>query len=98
MEPTQPIAATEPTPAKSNRSDGFSFTTYLLSFAVAMILYVLSPGPIAKCALAAYGSTVPPSVVRAAEIAYAPIAICGRRFPAVEHFYNWYMKTIWGLP
>jgi hypothetical protein len=97
MEPTEPIA-TESTPAQSHRSQGFSFTTYLLSFAVAVILYVLSPGPIAKCALAVYGSSVPPSVARAAEIAYAPITICGRRFPAVEQFYNWYMKNIWGLP
>jgi len=91
-------AASEPTPAQSNRSDGFSFSTYLLCFGIAMILYALSPGPIAKCALAAYGSSVPPYVARAAEIAYAPIAICGRRFPAVEQFYNWYMKDVWGPP
>jgi hypothetical protein len=90
--------ATQPTPTQSSRSEGFSFTTYLLSFGIAMILYVLSPGPIAKCALAAYGSSVPPSVTRVAEISYAPIAICGRRIPAVEQFYNWYMEDLWNIP
>jgi hypothetical protein len=79
MEPTQAIAVAEPATSKSHRYEGFSFSTYLLCFGIAMILYALSPGPIAKCALAAYGSSVPPSVARVAEIAYPPIAICARR-------------------
>jgi hypothetical protein len=97
MEITQAIAV-QPTPAQSNRSEGFSFSTYLFCFAMAVVLYALSPGPIAKCARAAYGPTVPPFAARLAEIAYAPLTLCARHFPAVEHFYDWYMKDIWSLP
>jgi hypothetical protein len=88
--------ASEPTPAQSNPSEDFSFSAYVLCFAIAGVLYALSPGPIAKCVLYNQGTTNP-STARVAEIAYAPITFCCQRFPAVEKFYIWYMKDVWRL-
>jgi hypothetical protein len=96
MEPTQSIAVPEPTTSQSNRSDGFSFSTYLLSFAIAIILYALSPGPIDKC-VQWYAGGRNPSYERAAQTVYAPINFCSRRLPALMRFYKWYMKDFWHL-
>ncbi|HTL56319.1 MAG TPA: hypothetical protein VL361_11615 [Candidatus Limnocylindrales bacterium] len=89
----QTMTAGEPTPADSNQSGSFSFSTYLLSFAAGLIIYVLSPGPVAKC-FAPAGPPLP----QVCQAAYAPLGFCCDHFPAVNRFYEWYMKDVWRLP
>ena len=94
MQPTQAIAA-EPASTQSSRSEGLSFTTYLISFAVAFVLYSLSPGPVLKF--------VPPSSIKPGPlntfltIAFTPHFFCYNHFLPVRRFYDWYFKDVWHI-
>ena len=87
--------AGEPTPAQSGRSETSGLHFYLVWFAVAAVLYALSPGPILKCLLP-FAITGP--LPRAFEITFAPLGFCYDHFWAVHRFYDWYLKDLWGLP
>jgi hypothetical protein len=86
-------APVEQTPTQSSDSETPG-SLYLVSFAVAIILYALSPGPVVKY-LIAHPITGPPP--RAYEIGYAPLTFCYNHFPLVHRFYDWYFKDLWGL-
>ena len=83
-------AAPESAPAPSNRSEGLSFSTYSLSFAIAAILYALSPGPVAKFALIPSSPT--PRPVR---IIYGPLEYAYEKSPTVHRLYDWYFEKVW---
>lgn len=89
--------ASEPAQTRSNRSEGFSFRTYLLSFAMGIILYVLSPGPVAKALTPrTFSAFIAPSPLgQAIDITYAPLNYCYDHFPAVHRFYDWYVGKVW---
>ena len=85
-------AASEPTPTPSVRHETTNLSLYALCFALVILLYALSPGPIAKCFPATVAT---PSAKRAFTIAFFPIAFCCDHSRAVARFYKWYMKDIW---
>jgi hypothetical protein len=90
---TNTATAGEPTPAKSDRCDNLAISFYLVCFALAIALYVLSPGPIAKY-LAAPQHRLP----RTIEIAFVPLQFSYDHSSQVRRFYDWYLKDLWHVP
>jgi hypothetical protein len=70
------ISASEASPTQSNRSETSTFSFYLVYSALGMVLYALSPGPVAKC-LGARNRPYPQALFTA----YAPLQFCCDRFP-----------------
>lgn len=87
-------AASEPT--SSQRPDLPAPLFYPAYLALVILIYALSPGPVAKC-LGSLGSPSP-AARRAWDIAYAPIAPLYNNFGSVRRFYDWYVKDIWHNP
>lgn len=86
---TPTAAAPESTLAPLNRSEGFSFSTYILTFVLAAILYALSPGPIAK-----FTPTPTAPVSRWFDISFAPLRFAYEKSPTVHRFYDWYIDDL----
>jgi hypothetical protein len=96
MAPTT-TAADEPRPIPSSPCDEFNLSTYLVSFVMAIILYALSPGPVAKALKPrTFIAFITQSTLdRTLQITYAPLNYCRVRSPAVRRFYDWYIDKVW---
>jgi hypothetical protein len=62
-----------------------------------LLLYALSPGPVAKLVHLRYGSSPPSAAWTPLKTAYAPLEKLAGEFKPVEQFYRWYFAA-WGLP
>jgi hypothetical protein len=69
---------------------------WLTGILVALVLYILSPPPLARLLAAIYGPNFPDHVDERAMYIYLPLAFVAERVPAVEEFYLWYFKW-WGV-
>jgi hypothetical protein len=90
MPETEPGTAQEHSP----------FNTLLRSisiFAVAFVVYVLSPGPVAKFLMPRnFNALLNPSSLEKSIIGfYAPLGYCADHSPAVHRFYDWYIEKVW---
>jgi hypothetical protein len=78
------------------RSSGGSGATWVVSIVGVLVLYALSPAPVAKVLTVFYGRQPPPTVVEPFLLIYTPL------FKSIEHveparrFYEWYFK-LWNL-
>jgi hypothetical protein len=61
---------------------------WFLAMLGALVIYVLSVGPVARV----YGGSPPAAV----DTIYTPLAYLYRHVPAVHSFYDWYAK-LWGV-
>jgi hypothetical protein len=78
--------ADDPTARQTSRGYGFPIATLF----ILLLLYALSPGPVAKYIID------PSSPSKPIEMFYAPLEWAYQHIPGVEPFYDWYFE-VWAI-
>jgi hypothetical protein len=69
----------------------------LLWTTAALVIYLISIGPVAKLCYESDMPTKFPRIERALELFYSPIEICAKHSQAFRLFFDWYVFDVWHI-
>lgn len=73
-----------------------SGTAWLAGLIAFLVIYPLSPAPVAKAIESVYGPNPPDTVVKPFGVIYAPLFVAVARYEPAKRFYEWYFRQ-WRL-
>ena len=76
------------------RSTGGSGTTWIVGILAALVIYVLSPAPVAKMLISIHGRNPPDRILKTYVIIYTPLFKSLEHFQPAMKFYDWYY-SLW---